>query len=313
MSEQDIDQQTKKRKNDWWLYSIPVLIIMAIAFYLYIHSRPGNPGIIAYYLAPAIITFLSVVFLIIGIIRSVIRRPFFSIQRLAGFVLLLLLCFSGSIYSKYPSSYDHYKSKVAFRLPLDSALTVAWGGGSEDLNYHVTYPNQCWAYDMMVLKNGSSHSGNGNKPEDYYAYGLPVLSPAAGKVVKVVDSFPDMKIGVLGGGGINNPEGNHVIIEVAPNEYLVICHLKPKSLMIKEGDILHQGQTMALVGNSGNTSEPHIHIHLQSSADNFLSEGIPLYFHHYTSNGKFVAQGIPTGGVSKDGHWGGKTVRNVQQ
>ncbi|MES2478031.1 MAG: M23 family metallopeptidase [Bacteroidota bacterium] len=313
MNEQNIDIVKKARKTDWWLYSIPVLIVLTIAFYLYIHSRPGNLGIIAYYLAPAIITFFSVVFLIIGIIRSIIRRPFFSIRRLAGFALLLLLCFSGSIYSKYPSSFDHYKSKVAFRLPLDTALTVAWGGGSEDLNYHVTYPNQCWAYDMMVVKDGSSHSGNGNKLEDYYAYGLAVLSPAAGKVVKVVDSFPDMKIGVLGGGGINNPEGNHVIIEVAQKEYLVICHLKPKSVMVKVGDILQQGQTLALVGNSGNTSEPHIHIHLQSSTDDFLSEGIPLYFHNYTSNGKFVAQGIPTGGISKDGHWDGETIRHVQQ
>jgi hypothetical protein len=313
MSEQNIDIVHKKRKNDWWLYSIPILIVLDIVFYLYIHSRPGNLGIIAYYLAPASITFFSVVFLIIGIIRSIIRRPFFSIRRLAGFVLLLLLCFSGSIYSKYPSSFDHYKSKVAFRLPLDTALTVAWGGGSEDLNYHVTYPNQCWAYDMMVVKDGSSHKGDGNKLEDYYAYGLAILSPAAGKIVKVVDSFPDMKIGVLGGGGINNPEGNHVIIEVAPKEFLVICHLKPKSVMVKVGDILLQGQTLALVGNSGNTSEPHIHIHLQSSTDDFLSEGIPLYFHNYTSNGKFVTQGIPTGGVSKDGHWHGETVRHVQR
>lgn len=310
MTEQNQDLNSKKRRIDWWLYSIPVLIILTLASYGYIHSRPGNIGIVMFYLAPLIIAVFAILFLIIGIIRSFRKAPFFSVWRITGFVLLLLLCFTGSLYTKYPSSYDHYKSKVAFRLPVDSALTVAWGGGSEEENYHVVHPNQCWAYDMMVVKNGASHSGEGNKLEDYYAYGLPILSPAAGKIVYALDSFPDMSIGEMGGGGINHAEGNHIIIEVAPKEFLVLCHLKPKSIVVKKGDIVAQGQHLALLGNSGNTSEPHIHIHLQSSTDDFLSEGIPLYFHHYTSNGTFVAEGIPKGGIGKEGTWRGEVVQH---
>jgi hypothetical protein len=58
------------------------------------------------------------------------------------------------------------------------------------------------------------------------------------------------------------------------------------------------------VGNSGNTSEPHLHIHLQDRADPDLAEGIPLCFHNYRVGDQIVERGIPTGGVSEAGFMG---------
>lgn len=312
MNEQNMDE-TKKRKIDWWIYSIPFLIILTLSFFFIVQSRPGSLGVVVFYFAPILITIFSIVFLLIGIIRSIIKRPFYSRWRISGFSFLILLCFSGNIYTKYPSSYDNYKSRVEFRLPLDTAITIAWGGGDEKLNYHVAYPNQCWAYDMIVLNGSATHSGDSTKLENYFAYGLPVLSLCRGKIVYTVDSFPDMPIGVLGGGGIKNPEGNQIIIEVAPKEYLILCHLKPNSIKVKVDDSVEQGQRLALLGNSGNTSEPHIHIHLQNGMDDFISEGIPLYFHNYRTKGKLVSKGIPTGGIGDNGNWAGQTVQNVKQ
>lgn len=312
MTDQNINESTKKIKIDWWVYSIPVLFILTLSFYFIVQSRPGKWGVAIFYLAPTLIAFLSIIFLIIGIIRSIRVRPFFTTWRILGYAGLTLLCFSGIIYNTYPSSYDTYISKVEFRLPLDTTIAVAWGGGTEKLNYHVIDPEQCWAYDMFVMKDGVSFIGDSSKLENYFAYGLPILSPAAGKIVCTVDSFPDMPIGVLGGGTMNNPGGNIIIIEVASKEFLVLCHLKPKSIKTKVGDIVEQGQALALLGNSGNTSEPHIHIHLQDGNINSVAEGIPLYFHNYIADGKIVKKGIPTGGVDDKGNWSGQTVQNVK-
>ncbi|MES2762532.1 MAG: M23 family metallopeptidase [Bacteroidota bacterium] len=298
-----------KRKIDWWIYTVPILLVITFTCYFIVLSRPGLTGVILFYLAPLLISFLAIIFLLIGIILSLIRRPVFNPWRIAGFTGLILLCFSGIIYNTYPSSYDDKPSKVQFRLPLDTAISVAWGGAEECVNYHVIAPDQRWAYDLMIIKDDRTFTGDSSKLENYFCYGLDVVAPAAGKVVTVFDSDPDMEPGVLGGGTL--PVGNHIVIEVAPKEYLFICHLQPKSIKVKTGDQVQQGQLLGLVGNSGNTSEPHVHIHLQDTKIQSLGEGIPLYFHHYSVNGKYVERGIPTGGIGDDGKFIGQTVKNV--
>jgi murein DD-endopeptidase MepM/ murein hydrolase activator NlpD len=179
------------------------------------------------------------------------------------------------------------------------------------VNYHVVAPEQRWAYDLLVTRDCRSHKGDGRSLDDYYAYGLPVLAPADGVVVETFDDDPDMPPGRLGGG--TTASGNHVVIEVAPSEYLWLCHLQPGSITVTSGDHVAQGQAIAKVGNSGNTGEPHLHIQLQDSNDPDFSEGIPLEFHHYTVDGRFVARGIPTGGgIGEDGTVAGQVVENVK-
>lgn len=299
-----------KIKIDWWLYSIPSLLIIAVVSYLRVQSRPGFSGVLIFYFAPLIIGFFAIIFIIIGIIHSLKNRPFFKPWRIVGFLALILLCFSGVIFNTYPSSYDEKPSKVKFILPLDTVITVAWGGSTEKINYHVIDPAEKWAYDLMVTNNGKSFFGDSTKLDNYYCYGLPILSPANGKIVNVINNCQDMPIGILGGDGY--PEGNFITIEVAPNEFLFICHIKPNSIKVKIGDIVSQGQPLGQVGNSGNTSEPHIHIHLQDRND-FIGEGIPLYFHNYITNGKFVAKGIPTGGFDDNMNFIGQEIQTFKK
>ena len=118
-----------------------------------------------------------------------------------------------------------------------------------------------------------------------------------------------MPIGELGGG--EYPEGNFITIEVAPNEFLFICHLKPNSITVKIGDLVSQGQVIGQVGNSGNTSEPHIHIHLQDRND-VIGEGIPLYFYNYIVNGKIIDRGMPTGGFDDNMKSTGQIIQNAK-
>lgn len=289
----------KKRKIDWWLFSIPFLIIIDLYFYYKVQSRPGINGVLLYHFAPFLVAILSIIFIITGIIYSIIKRPFLNLFRIAGFLCLILLCFSYKLFTVYPSSFDEKPSMVNFRLPLDTLITVAWGGSDININHHVSEPPQRWAYDLMVTDHkGMTYSGDSTKLENYYCYGLPILSPAAGTIVTVVDGNADKIISLEE--DYLNSFGNYVTIKVAPNEYLFICHIKQHSFKIKKGDLIEQGRLIGLVGNSGNTTEPHIHLHLQSTDDDFIGEGIPLYFHNYYADGKFITKGIPAGGIDEE-------------
>jgi hypothetical protein len=309
-------ENRKRRTIDWWIYAIPVLLLLTVLFHLALYSRPGRLAIAIYYLGPILVSMLSVLFLLIGLIYSAIKRPFFSKWRLAGFIGLLvfpILYFlradqSGNFFNAYPSSYENKPSQVKFRVPFDSAVLIGWGGDDADVNYHVAAPDQRWAYDILMVKGERSYSGDSTQLENYYCYGEPVLAPCAGKVVEAVDTEKDMRIGDLSNEA--GPSGNYLIIEVAKGQFLHLCHLKPHSLLVKKGDTVTESQVLAQVGNSGHTSEPHLHIHLQSGSIDF-GEGIPLLFHHYSSGGKYVARGMPKGGFEKSGKFLGEIIRNV--
>ena len=173
-------------------------------------------------------------------------------------------------------------------------MTVAWGGATADVNYHVFLPDQRWAYDLVVTRAGRTFRTDGGALDDYHAYGLPVYAPAAGVVFAAHDGEPEVAIGATRWGlaGL----GNHVGIEVAPREYLFIGHLQPGSVAVSTGDRVTAGQLLGRVGNSGNSSEPHVHLHLQDSTRPYFGEGIPFHFHGYRQEGRFVARGMPEGG-----------------
>ena len=101
--------------------------------------------------------------------------------------------------------------------------------------------------------------------------------------------------------------------EITPKQFLFLCHLKPKSIKVKKGESVVQGQEIASVGNSGNTVEPHLHIHLQDTPKLVLGEGIPLYFHHYTADGKYPERGMPSGGFDETGNFIGQVVKNADR
>jgi murein DD-endopeptidase MepM/ murein hydrolase activator NlpD len=225
-----------------------------------------------------------------------------------GYLAALALAASPHAFRTYPSSHDGAPSLIRFRLPLDGPVTVGWGGATPDVNYHVFAPDQRWAYDLAVTRDGQTYRADGTRCEDYYCYGLPVLAPAGGTVVSTADGDPDMPIGVMGGG--RDAGGNQIRLEVAPRQFLFLCHLQPGTILVKPGDRVTQGQAVGRVGNSGNTSEPHLHIHLQDRPDPDFAEGIPLYFHDYRVGDQFVERGMPTGGFA-EGRPVGQIVQHV--
>jgi len=196
-----------------------------------------------------------------------------------------------------PDPYGGYRMKAHLRLPFEPGTTwfVVWGGDTRAQNYHVDYPDQRHAFDILVKQVGSSHAGDGTHLTDYYAYGKRLLSPAAGTVVEVENGLPDNPIGVT---DPNHATGNHVLLDLGHGEYLLMAHMQPGSIRVKAGDHVKSGQWIGLCGNSGNTSEPHLHIHVQDKPGVLKPGvyGLPATFYGYIDNGQPVTKGAPVRG-----------------
>jgi murein DD-endopeptidase MepM/ murein hydrolase activator NlpD len=170
------------------------------------------------------------------------------------------------------------------KLPFKEEWTVMWGGDSKEVNYHVDNNAQKNAFDFVITDvRGLTYRTNGQKNEDYYAFGKELLTPCEGEIVLVVDGIKDNKPGEL------NPTyvpGNTVIIKTNKNEYLFFAHFKQNSIRVKQGQPVVMGQVLGLCGNSGNSSEPHLHFHIQNVEDINIATGVKCYFDDITVNGK---------------------------
>jgi hypothetical protein len=191
------------------------------------------------------------------------------------------------------TSHLDYKTKTTLRLPFEGEWYVFWGGRTIDQNYHTAYPDQRFAYDILMMKDGSSHTGDGTKNEQYHCFGQPVLAPGDGKVVSVANDVEDNVPGEM------NPKqalGNHVIIDHGNGEFSFLAHFRMGTVTVAVDDEVKAGQKLGETGNSGNTSEAHIHFHLQTTAVFGGGEGLPAPFHDYMADGKKVELGEPVKG-----------------
>jgi len=178
-----------------------------------------------------------------------------------------------------------YVTKTVLQLPFDGEWYVFWGGRTLDENYHAVSKSQRFACDILMVRNDASHSGDGTSLTDYYCYGKEVLAPAAGEIVWSCDSLPDQEPGKM---DALRPVGNGVVIDHGNGEFSVLAHMQPKSLRVKTGDHVKTGDVLGLCGNSGNTTEPHIHYHLQDGPDLKTAEGLPAAFTALCVDGKRV-------------------------
>lgn len=148
--------------------------------------------------------------------------------------------------------------------PFAKELLIFQGGRSPLTNHHFLISAQRNALDLVLLKDGKWVTG---KEADFTAdtcFGEPVYAPLSGTVVRVVNDRPDMAIGKMDREQI---VGNHVVLEVAPERFVLFGHLKQGSVQVREGDAIPCGRQLAQCGNSGNTTVPHLHLQVQSRAD----------------------------------------------
>jgi hypothetical protein len=166
-------------------------------------------------------------------------------------------------------------STVPLRLPFDGPWFVTWGGSTKQVNKHVADLNERRAADLVVVENGKSYRTVGKHREDFYAYGRPVVAVANAEVVTVLDGIYETDLGQM------NPYdgvGNMIILKLTPELYAMYAHLQPGSIKVHPGDQVNAGQQLALCGNAGNTTEPHLHFQLQDGPKLEASLGVePLF------------------------------------
>jgi hypothetical protein len=192
-----------------------------------------------------------------------------------------------------PSRFEDHETRVQLRLPFDGEWTVAWGGRTVEENYHAAHSDQRFAYDLFIVTDGRSYRGDGSRNQDYHCFGRPILAPGAGIVVRAVDGVPDNTPGEFDG---TAPPGNHVVIDHGNDEYSFLAHLRNGSVRVSAGDPLEPGDPVGECGNSGRSSEPHLHYHLQNTPEFGRGEGLPAPFRNYLADEAPVSLGEPVRG-----------------
>ena len=141
---------------------------------------------------------------------------------------------------------------------------------------------QRFAIDYVrVGDDNLTFTGDRLKNASYHAYGQDALAVGPGTVVATKDGIPENVPGINSRAvpiTLETVGGNHVILDLGAGRYAFYAHLQPGTLRVKLGDRVRTGQVLGLVGNSGNSTEPHLHFHLSDRNSPLRSEGIP-YLH----------------------------------
>lgn len=135
-----------------------------------------------------------------------------------------------------------------------------------------------FAIDYVQLDNNFRvFTGDPTKLESYKYFGAPIHAVANGKVVAVVDNLPEQVPSKTPSGlTLDQYGGNHIVQDIGEGNYAFYAHLKPGSITVKPGDDLKSGQTIAALGNSGNSDAPHLHFHVMNGPDPLAADGLPF-------------------------------------
>lgn len=193
-----------------------------------------------------------------------------------GFVLTFFMFLNLSALKGYATS----QPSISLSFPLkQGTYYIAHGGNSSLVNHH--YKNQAQRFGLDIVKlNGWGVRARGLYPHElnrYEIFGEQLYSPCNGEVVKITDELPD---NIPPDRDRINLAGNNIVLKT--DRYLVVlAHMKINSIIVREGELLKKGQLIGEVGNSGNTTEPHLHIHAVQGEEleNVLKGiGVPIIF-----------------------------------
>jgi urea transporter len=182
-------------------------------------------------------------------------------------------------------------SSICMRLPFLGKWTVTQPPNSEPTHQ----PPWQHAWDFEVTDGDAKGFRNsGSELSDYYAYDLPVIAPADGMVVQVVDDVPDNPIGEFNG---KHNWGNLIMLAHGHGIYSLVSHLRPQTAKVKLFENVRQGQLLGRCGNSGRSPVPHLHFHVQRSpqlnAPTCPSEFV-RYIEDFPSGDSFRLRGEPS-------------------
>ena len=142
--------------------------------------------------------------------------------------------------------------------------------------------SQRYAIDFVRLTEEGSFHGDPTRNESYFLYGADVIAAAPGRIVEVVDGMAEnVPTEPLPPFQIDTAAGNHIVEALDDGRFALYAHLKPGSIRVAVGATVRRGQTIGLVGNTGNSTEPHLHFHVTDGPAVFASNGLPYVFDRF--------------------------------
>jgi hypothetical protein len=163
-----------------------------------------------------------------------------------------------------------------------------------DGSHLVTF--ELFAIDWIRLEGNRIFSGDGTRNEDYFAFGAEVFAVADGTVAFVRDGIPEDTP--------NEPPttvhqpldygGNEVVLELAPGVFAFYAHLQPGSIRVQVGETVTTGQVLGLLGNTGNSTAPHLHFALADGPDVLTATSLPFVLDQWTLTGTIDPESPPS-------------------
>jgi murein DD-endopeptidase MepM/ murein hydrolase activator NlpD len=193
------------------------------------------------------------------------------------------------------------RAPIELGPPLRSGIWVADEGCCSEPTHHrrglapidgkLLVP-QRFAIDWAMLdSHHRAWVGDPSKLSSYFGFGQPEIAAAPGTVVSAVDGIaenrPQGPLEELP--PIQNTVGNHVILKIAPGRFLLYGHMKTGSVRVKTGQKVREGQLLGQVGNTGNSSTPHLHFQVLTKPTFFPSDSVPYTFAHFSLLGQVTA------------------------
>lgn len=194
---------------------------------------------------------------------------------------------------------------VELDAPLRGRWVVVNGPGTAVPSHGVTAYGQAYAVDVLQPTPGAPTSiGWGlrpRRPEGYSSFGQPVHAMASGTVVRARDSQRDhgardtwpLLVWMMTAegflrelAGVGRILGNHVVVRHDDGTCGVYAHLRRGSVAVREGEQVRAGQVLAEVGNTGNTSEPHLHVQVMDRAWPTTAAGVPMRWRGVSADGE---------------------------
>lgn len=232
--------------------------LLAVAFLcvFLIGGRVGASVWCAAVFVVAPVALAAVLGQIVGLIVQFIRKKkvcwnliFLAVSVIYALPVLVMIGISPIT---YPA---HGKEKDALVLQQPVEGGVYFGG--KEYRTHAYWPSECYAYDILK----EPYETNSDNLYDYGIFGEDVICPINGTVI---EAYADEEDILPNTSEFTSSLGNYIFLQVDNSDsYLILAHLKQGSVLVKEGDYVNAGDILGQVGNSGTTSEPHLHIQLQ--------------------------------------------------
>ncbi len=212
------------------------------------------------------------------------RLPFWPVALVTSWpgilVNLLLIGYFVICNVRALRGYTYQEPTLHLAFPLRfGCYVVGHGGSNTAINYHAFDTAQHYANDILKLNRWGTRARGiyPRRREAYCIFGDIVYSPCDGLIVEALDGLADLVPSEM---DRSHVAGNHVIIMHEARKVL-LAHLQQGSVLVQAGEQVREGQPIGKVGNSGNTSEPHLHIHAeQGGSPHGFGDGIgiPIIF-----------------------------------